>query len=79
MKKFETTLQAWSNCTITLFHDPEDPLSWVVRKWKKKLFWRKCMLNRWFNSRGQAEQFAAQLAREHGRSNSGVRLENVHG
>jgi hypothetical protein len=64
MSKFETVLRSHDNCTIILFHDPEDPLSWIIRKRKKWLFWNTCLISRWFLTRGEAERFAAQLAKE---------------
>ncbi|MCB2204675.1 hypothetical protein KQI65_07995 [bacterium] len=68
MSKFETSLSDNSGCHITLFHDPEDPLSWVIRKWKKSFFGKKVELSRWFNSREQAEAFAESLLEEHRRA-----------
>jgi len=64
MSTFETTLHKHDRCVITLFHDPDDPMSWIIRKWKKRLFGSKCLLSRWFVTRDQAEQFAASLAAE---------------
>lgn len=61
MSKFETVLTDSSGCNITLSHDPDDPLSWIVRKYRKQLFWRRCELSRWFNTRAQAEDYAASL------------------
>ncbi|MDT8323178.1 MAG: hypothetical protein RRA94_03620 [Bacteroidota bacterium] len=61
MSKFETSFSDSTDCDITLFHDPDDPLSWVVRKWKKQLFWKRCESSRWFNTRAQAEEYAAGL------------------
>lgn len=74
MSKFETTLSNQSGCHVTLFHDPEDPSTWIVRRWKRGLFGRRLALSRWFVTRDQAERFAQTLIREcggqpHSRSN----------
>lgn len=64
MNKFETTLSERSDCHITLFHDPEDPMSFIVRKWKRGLFGRRIALSRWFLTREQAESFVGALIKE---------------
>lgn len=64
MSKFETTLSDQSGCHITLFHDPDDPSTWIVRKWKRGLFRRRMDLSRWFVTREQAESYARALIRE---------------
>ncbi|MBR9974407.1 MAG: hypothetical protein KFF77_02405 [Bacteroidetes bacterium] len=64
MKKFETTLSDQSGCHVTLYHDPDDPLSWIVRKWKRGFLGRRMALSRWFLTRAQAERYAQVLIRE---------------
>ncbi len=64
MKKFEHTLSDRSDCRITLIHDPDDPLSWIIRKWERGLLGRRVTLSRWFTTRGQAERFAQTLVKE---------------
>lgn len=66
MSKFETPLSTGNGCHVTLFHDPEDPLSWIIRKWRSGLFGRRLELSRWFATREQAEGFARALIRECG-------------
>jgi hypothetical protein len=66
MSKFETVLHSKSDCLITLFHDPDDFMSWIVRKWKRRWIGKKCLVSRWFNTREQAEHYAQQLVRECG-------------
>ena len=66
MSKFETTLSDQSGCHVTLFHDPEDPSTWIVRKWKRGLFGRRLALSRWFVTREQAERYAKALIRDCG-------------
>jgi len=61
MSTFETRIPDSGGCDITMFHDPEDPSSWIVRKWKKQLFWKRCELSRWFCTKEQAEEFARSL------------------
>lgn len=64
MSKFEQTLSDRSGCHVTLFHDPEDPSTFIVRKWKRRLFGRRMASSRWFLTRDQAEQYARKLIRE---------------
>lgn len=66
MSKFETTLSARSDCHITLFHDPEDPMTFIVRKWKRGIFGRRIALSRWFLTRAQAERYVRMLMKECG-------------
>jgi hypothetical protein len=67
MKKFETVLSDSADCNLTLYYDPEDPLSWIVKKWKKQLFWRRCEQALWFTTRADAERHAAKMIKECGR------------
>ena len=62
MGNFETRLSA--SCNITLFHDPADPCSYVVRKWKKGILGKRLELSQWFNTREQAERYARRLIEE---------------
>ncbi|PLX32788.1 MAG: hypothetical protein C0600_01635 [Ignavibacteria bacterium] len=64
MSTFETRLSTPASCHITLFHDPTDPCTWVIRKWKKGLFGRRLELSQWFNTKEQAERFANGLIEE---------------
>ncbi|MBE0644878.1 MAG: hypothetical protein IH600_12410 [Bacteroidetes bacterium] len=66
MSKFETTLSDRSDCHITLFHDPEDPSTFIVRKWKRGIFGRRIALSRWFLTRKQAEAYVHKLMKECG-------------
>ncbi|MBN1448406.1 MAG: hypothetical protein JXA28_10790 [Bacteroidetes bacterium] len=61
MRFFETRLSDSTDCDITLSHDPEDPSSWIVRKWKKRLFGKRCELSLWFATKEQAETYARTL------------------
>jgi hypothetical protein len=64
MSKFETYLSDRSGCWITLFHDPDDPMTWIIRKWKRGFLGKRIELSRWFLTRGQAETYARKLIRE---------------
>ena len=64
MSKFEQTLSDLSGCHVTLYHDPEDPSTFIVRQWKRGLFGRRMASSHWFLTRGQAEQYAQKLLRE---------------
>ena len=61
MSKFETTIADSAGCNITLYHDPDDPSTWIVRKYTRQLFWKRCELSRWFNTREQAQAYAVSL------------------
>lgn len=63
MSKFETSLSDTSGCWITLFHDPDDPMTWIIRKWKRGLFGKRVESSRWFLTREQAESYARKLIR----------------
>jgi|GEM_PF-1450538 len=64
MKASESVLHQHGSCSITLFHDPLDPSTWIVRQWRKRLFGRKCLQSKWFVTRAQAEQYAKRLGQE---------------
>ena len=67
MKKFETVLSDSADCHLTLFYDPEDPLTWIVKKWRKQLLWRRCEQSLWFTTRADAERYAKKMIEECGR------------
>jgi hypothetical protein len=64
MKKITIIISNQSDCRIVLLHYSDDPLSWIVRKWVRKGFWRTRTESRWFNHRDVAEKYAKQLALE---------------
>ena len=68
MSKFETAISSSADCNVTLFHDPDDPSTWIIRRWKRGLLGRRCVLSRWFTTRGQAEAYAEALLEECGGS-----------
>ncbi len=51
------------DCNVVILNHPEDPTAWIVRKYKKILFLRRCLHSRWFHTREQAERYAGELAR----------------
>lgn len=67
-EKTEIVISDSDDCFITLLHYPDDPASWIVRKWERRLLWKKRALSRWFNTRDLAEQFARLLVRECGKA-----------
>jgi hypothetical protein len=64
MSKFEATLSDRSDCHITLTHDPEDPSTWIIRRWKRGILGNRMILSRWFLTQEQAEAYARKLIKE---------------
>ncbi len=49
--------------SVVLTHDDADPGSWVVRRWKKILWFRKRISSDWFTNKEQAMAFANEMKR----------------
>ncbi len=64
MKSFDTVFSDRDDCYLTIANDPADPCSWVLRRWKKRLFMKKRLLSLWFATREQAEAHARALLKE---------------
>jgi hypothetical protein len=60
MKKI-TVLSNSGNCFIELRHRDSDPGTWIVRRWKKFLWFKRRMSSDWFNDRHQALAFAEAM------------------
>lgn len=58
------TIQAAGNHTVILAQVPFGGTPWVVRVYKKILFFKKRVSSDWFLTETQAKQFAEQLARD---------------
>ncbi|MBI4546923.1 MAG: hypothetical protein HY707_03020 [Ignavibacteriae bacterium] len=52
-------------CFIELTHHDSDPGTWIVRRWRKFLWFKKQISSHWFNDEHQAIAFAHELKREH--------------
>lgn len=48
---------------IEVSHDDSDPGSYIVRRWKKVLWFRKRISSDWFISKEQAMEFAQEMNR----------------
>ncbi|MBR9977758.1 MAG: hypothetical protein KFH87_06675 [Bacteroidetes bacterium] len=64
MSTSEISLSTRRDCHLTLFHDTDDPLSWILRRWKRGFLGRRSAEVLWFSTREQAEDYARQLVRE---------------
>jgi len=52
---------------IKLIHRASNPTVWIVRRWKKTLWFRKQISSDWFTNGEQALAFAKEMKRDHGR------------
>ncbi|MBI5216376.1 MAG: hypothetical protein HY960_11540 [Ignavibacteriae bacterium] len=50
-------------CFIEVSHDDSDPGSYIVRCWKKILWFRKRISSDWFTNKEQALEFANEMNR----------------
>ena len=55
------------NCFIEVLHHDADPCSWIVRRWKKILWFKKRISSDWFISRPQAFAYAHEMKQEYSR------------
>lgn len=58
--------------SVELIHRDSDPGSWIVRRWRRVLWFRKQISSDWFNDKHQAISFASgpqgtSLDTRHGR------------
>ncbi len=51
------------SCYITLTHDDNDPAMWIVRRWKKIMWFKKRISSNWFIGKEQAMTFATEMKR----------------
>jgi hypothetical protein len=54
------------NDLIEVTHRPSDPGSWIVRRWRRFLWFRKRISSHWFLDQEQATAFARKMKREIG-------------
>ena len=50
-------------CYITVTHDDLDPAMWIVRRWKKIMWFKKRISSTWFTGQEQAMIFATEMKR----------------
>ena len=60
-----TVLSNERNCFIELTHSSYDPGSWIVRRWKKILWFKKRISSDWFTDKQQALDFANAMKQKH--------------
>jgi hypothetical protein len=53
------------DCRIELTHHDSDQSTWIVRRWKKFLWFKQRISSDWFNDEHQATVFANKLKEEH--------------
>ncbi len=53
------------DCFIELIHRESDPATWIVKRWKKFLWFRKKVSSDWFNDEQQALAFANDIKLKH--------------
>lgn len=46
---------------VRILHYDDDPTSWIVRKYKKQLWWKKRTCSVWFNDENQALKYVKKL------------------
>jgi len=51
-------------CLIELTHRSSDPGSWIVRRGRKFLWWKKRISTDWFLDKQEALAFAVKMKRE---------------
>lgn len=61
-------------CFIELTHNESDPGSWIVRRWKKSLWFKKMISSDWFNDHQQALAFVDEMKREQHAIKQSVRI-----
>jgi hypothetical protein len=55
------------NCFIEVLHHDADPSTWIVRRWKKFLWYKKRISSDWFINRQQAFAYAHEMKQEYSR------------
>ena len=53
------------DCLVELIHRDSDPASWIVRRCKRVLWFKKRISSDWFIDEKQALEFANEIKRKH--------------
>ncbi len=53
------------DCFVEIIHRDSEPAAWVVRRWKKFLWFKKRVSSDWFNDEHQALAFANEIKLRH--------------
>ena len=62
MKKITVLISNQPGNRVALIHYPDDPSSWIVRKWVRKGLCLKRTESKWFNRKDLAERYAKSIA-----------------
>lgn len=54
-------------CFIEVLHHDADPSTWIVRRWKKFLWFKKRISSDWFINKQQAFAYADEMKKEYNR------------
>lgn len=63
--KHRTVLSNAGHWFVELLHHDSDPGLWIIRRWKKFLWFKTHRSSVWFNDREQALAFAVTIQLEH--------------
>src|SRR5512143_790862 len=56
-----TIISKEQDFSVELIHRDSDPSTWIVRRWRKVLWFKKRISSDWFNDERQAISFASGL------------------
>ena len=59
-----TIISNLRDCFIEVLHHESDPSVWIVRRWKKILWFKKRISSDWFISRQQAFAYANEIKQQ---------------
>jgi hypothetical protein len=60
-----TIIENTRACHVEVTHRDSDPGTWIIRRWKKFLWFRKQVSTDWFSDKQQALAFANEIKRGH--------------
>jgi hypothetical protein len=60
-RQSRTIISKSRNCFIEVLHRGSDPSIWIVRRWKRILFFKKRISSDWFINRQQAYTYAYEM------------------
>jgi hypothetical protein len=62
-----TVISKIRGCFIEVLHHDADPSVWIVRRWKKSLWFKKRISSDWFINRQQAFAYADEMRQNYTR------------
>jgi hypothetical protein len=69
-RRSRTVISKSWDCFIEVLHRDSDPSTWIVRRWKKILWFKKRISSDWFINRQQAYAYAEEMSKNNRRHNS---------